>query len=187
MQHDWGLICTLSWAKDSLNCVTNVSLQWCHNQRDGVSNHQPHDCLLNRLFRRRSKKTPKLCVTGLCLGNSPGTCEFPAQMANNAENVSIWWRHHVKWAIRYSWICFVGNSVTIKMGDETRSTDVVCPPIVCHSSTYGYHHRQAKYSCKIGRVNSGTGHRSRKNLFWSGYLILALKASLHTPPSLRMH
>ena len=23
------------------------------------------------------------------------TGEFPAQMASNAENVSIWWRHHV--------------------------------------------------------------------------------------------
>ena len=23
-----------------------------------------------------------------------GTGEFPAQMASNAENVSIWWRHH---------------------------------------------------------------------------------------------
>ena len=49
-------------------------------------NHQPHSCLLNRLFRRRSKKTSKLRVTGLCAGNSPGT--------SNAENVSIWWRHH---------------------------------------------------------------------------------------------
>ena len=39
-----------------------------HNGRDGVSNHQPHDCLLNRLFRRRSKKTLTLCVTGLCAG-----------------------------------------------------------------------------------------------------------------------
>ena len=37
----------------------------------------------------------KLRVTGLCVGNSPGTGEFPAQMASNAENVSIWWRHHV--------------------------------------------------------------------------------------------
>ena len=25
----------------------------------------------------------------------PGTGEFPAQMASYAENVSIWWRHHV--------------------------------------------------------------------------------------------
>ena len=65
-----------------------------HNGRDGVSNHQPHDCLLNRLFRHRSKKRSKLRVTGLCAGNSPGTGEFPAQMASNAEKVSIWWRHH---------------------------------------------------------------------------------------------
>ena len=32
--------------------------------------------------------------SGLCVGNSPETGEFPAQIANNAENVSIWWRHH---------------------------------------------------------------------------------------------
>ena len=70
-------------------------LQWRHNERDGVSNHQRLDCLLNRLFRCRSKKTSKLCITGLYEGNSPVTGEFPAQMASNAENVSIWWRHHV--------------------------------------------------------------------------------------------
>ena len=28
-------------------------LQWRHNGRDDISNHQPHDCLVNRLFRRR--------------------------------------------------------------------------------------------------------------------------------------
>ena len=71
-----------------------ITLQWRHNGRDSVSNHQPHDCLLNRLFRRRSKKTSKLRVTGLCAGNSPGTGEFLAQMASYTENVSIWWRHH---------------------------------------------------------------------------------------------
>ena len=67
----------------------NIALQWRHNGRDGVSNHQSHDCLLNRLFRRRSKKTFKLRVAGLCKGNSPVAGELPAQMANNAENVSI--------------------------------------------------------------------------------------------------
>ena len=71
-----------------------ISLQWRLNGRDSVSNHQPHDCLFNRLFRRRSKKKSKLRVTGLCEGNSPGTGEFPAQRASNTENVSIWWRHH---------------------------------------------------------------------------------------------
>ena len=69
------------------------SLQWCHNEHNGVSNHQPHDYLLNRLFRRRSKKTSKLRITGLCAGNSPVTGDFPAQRASNAENVSIWWHH----------------------------------------------------------------------------------------------
>ena len=67
----------------------NSILRWRHNERDGVSNHQPHDCLLKCLFRRRSKKTTKLRVTGLCAGNSTVIAEFPAQRATNAENVSI--------------------------------------------------------------------------------------------------
>ena len=35
------------------------------------------------------KKTSQLRVTGLCVANSPGTSEFPAQMASNGENASI--------------------------------------------------------------------------------------------------
>ena len=80
-QNTYDLVCT--------------SLQWRHNELDGVSNHQPHDCLLNCLFRPRSKKTSKLWVTGLCAENSTVTGEFHTQMASNAENVSVWWRHHV--------------------------------------------------------------------------------------------
>ena len=53
------------------------TLQWHHNERDGVSNHQPHDCLL------------------ICSGTDHSG-EFPAQRTSNAENVSIWWRHHGK-------------------------------------------------------------------------------------------
>ena len=44
------------------------ALQWRHNERDGVWNHQPHYCSLNRLFKHRSKKTAKLRVTCLCEG-----------------------------------------------------------------------------------------------------------------------
>ena len=54
-----------------------TSLHWRHYGGDCVSNHQPHDCLLNRLFRRRSKETSKLRVTGLCAGNSPGPVNSP--------------------------------------------------------------------------------------------------------------
>ena len=75
------------------SCMESEPLRWRHNGRDGVSNHQPHHCLLNHLFRRRSKKTSKIRVTGLCTGNSPVTGEFPAQKANDTKNVSIWWRH----------------------------------------------------------------------------------------------
>ena len=63
-------VCVYKW-------ISVISLQWRHNERDGVSNHQPHGCFLNRLFRRRSKKTSKLHVTGLCVGNSSVTSEFP--------------------------------------------------------------------------------------------------------------
>ena len=52
-------------------------LQWRHNDHDCVWSHQPHGCLLTRLFRRRSKKTSKLRVTGLCAGNSPGPVNSP--------------------------------------------------------------------------------------------------------------
>ena len=71
--------------------------------RDCVSNNQPLSCLLNRLFRRRSKKTSKLRVTGLCAGNSPVTGEFPAQKASNAEMfpfddvIMLFYWHQSQW------------------------------------------------------------------------------------------
>ena len=92
------------------------SLQWRHNGPDSVSNHQPHECLLSRLIRRRSKKTLKLRVTGLCAGISPETGELPAQRASNAENVSIWWRHHVLEKSEYcssTTVMTVRRSVTV--------------------------------------------------------------------------
>ena len=46
-----------------------LTLQWRHNERDGVSNHWHLDCLLKRLFRCRSKKTSKPRVASLCEGN----------------------------------------------------------------------------------------------------------------------
>ena len=75
------------------------ALQWHHNECDGVSNHQRLDCLLNRLFGRRSKETSKLRFTGLYEGNSLMTGEFPVQRASNMENVSIWWHHNGYWNI----------------------------------------------------------------------------------------
>ena len=40
----------------------SIALQWRHNECNGISNHQPHDCLLNRLFKVQIKENIKaLC------------------------------------------------------------------------------------------------------------------------------
>ena len=96
-------IVSIWWRHHAVKSQFCTSLRWRHNDHAGVSNHQPHGCLLNRLFRRKSKKTSKLRVTGLCAGNSPWTGEFPAQMASFAENVSIWRRHHDITTVKLSW------------------------------------------------------------------------------------
>ena len=74
-------------------------IQWYH-YGDVIMSAIASKTQVSRLFTQpfiqtQIKERSKLCVTGLCVGNSPGTGEFPAQMASNAENVSIWWRHHV--------------------------------------------------------------------------------------------
>ena len=95
--HLIGVAAAQIWMWFNISDTYCHTLRWRHNDHAGVSNHQPHGCLLNRWFRRKSKKTSKLRVTGLCAGKihrSRGTGEFPAQMASYAENVSIWWRHH---------------------------------------------------------------------------------------------
>ena len=61
----------------TLDCSFDFPLHWRHNDYDDVSNYQPHGCLLNCLFRRKSKKTSKLRVTGLCVRNSPGPVNSP--------------------------------------------------------------------------------------------------------------
>ena len=81
---DWSSVsmlpafnCTYIIDKSDNGNSAIFSLRWRHNDHDSVSNHQPHGCLLNRLLRRRSKKTSKLRVTGLCVGNSPGPVNSP--------------------------------------------------------------------------------------------------------------
>ena len=106
-------------------------LLWPHYEHDVVSNCQPHDCLLKCLFRRRSKETSKLRLTGLCEGNSPGTGEFPAQRASNAENVSIWWRHHINPIFHRVWITM--EKFVCEMGPRSYFT---CWHLFIHHKTY---------------------------------------------------
>ena len=128
----------VSFAKP-ITLQTQQALQWRHNGRDGVSNHQHLGYLLNHLFIRRPKKISKLRVTGLCEGNSLVTGKFPAQRASGAKSVSIGWLHHstpitgslnidsYKWLFWllssvfgwYSWMNYVPDktdSITLRYG-----------------------------------------------------------------------
>ena len=111
---NWNLInTTIFWQENVFKNVANQEaaiLSWpqCGNMRNMHFEHYSGVIMgamasqitsiaivYSTLYsRRRSKKTSKLCVTGLFDGNSPVTGEFRAQRASNAENVSIWWRHH---------------------------------------------------------------------------------------------
>ena len=124
--------CTHTRVEDNPTWGVDLPLRWRHNEWDGVSNHQPQDRLLNRLSGRRSKKTSKPRVTGLCVGNSPGTGEFPAQMASNVETVSIWWRHHgwdtwmypmlMSWIVKPS-VQQVNENITIEINNTDKSSN----------------------------------------------------------------
>ena len=63
----------------SISLATRINaLQWRRNERDNVSNHQPRDCLLNRLSGADQRKIKVPPVTGLRAGNLPVTGEFLA-------------------------------------------------------------------------------------------------------------
>ena len=106
------------------------SLQWCHNEHDGISNHQLHNCLLKLLFRCGSKKPSKLHVTGLCAGNSPVTSELLKQRASNAENVSIWWHHHDVTSLsrRINSVCAIAQKALNGLFPNLAHTSVVIVP-----------------------------------------------------------
>ena len=60
------------------------ALQWCHNECDGISNHQPHNCLLNRLFKAQIKE------------NTKAPCHWPLYR----EFTSDWWIPRTKDQLR---------------------------------------------------------------------------------------
>ena len=98
-QTSLGLGSTSRYSAQILICIIKVesTLQWRHIECHGVWNQRRLDCLLNRLFRRRSKKTSKLRVTwSLAFVREIHQWPiFPSQRASNAENVPILWRYHV--------------------------------------------------------------------------------------------
>ena len=83
----------------NVKCCYRYTYNWNYSRSHEAGYIDGWHCLLNRSFGRRSKKTSKPRVTGLCAGNSAVTGEFPAQRASNAEIVSIWWSQHALFSI----------------------------------------------------------------------------------------
>ena len=78
-------------------CNRTLTLRWRHNELDGVSDHQSHDCLLNRLFGRRSKKKNQSSaslafVRGIHRGpvNSPHKWPVTRKMFPLDDVIMIW-------------------------------------------------------------------------------------------------
>ena len=107
------------------------TLQWRHNERDGVSNHQPHDCFLNRLFRRRSKKTSKLRFTGPCAGKSPVNSPHKGPVTRKMfpfDDVIMWIQN--KDSFHWRWFHCNQNSMGISL-DYHMDSNAVIVTIFC--------------------------------------------------------
>ena len=113
--------------------IVSYALQWRHNGRDCVSNHQPHHCLLNGLFRHRSKKTSKLRVTDLCEGNSPVTRKmFPFDDFIMVQP----WRAWITITYESSWSSSITTKSTTKLysvGYNRHATEKDANPIAMTS------------------------------------------------------
>ena len=97
---DWCLYWEFHDRAKRQSTKDTISLLWCHNGCDGVSNHQPHDCLLNRSFRRRSKKTAKLRVTDDVI--MPGTIHRNGVSEYSSRQKCWFCRYVCKGKFRYS-------------------------------------------------------------------------------------
>ena len=99
-----------------------ISLHWRHNERGGVSNHQPYDCLLSCSFRRRTKKTSKLRVTGLCVRIHRGPVNSPHKRPVTRGKcfhlrTSSCCVHYVQW-VKQPWKLWTRSSIFIRYGES---------------------------------------------------------------------
>ena len=77
--------------------LTAKSLRCRHNGGDSVSKHKRiivYSTVYSDADQRKHQSYASLAFGGEFTG------EFPAQMASNAEKVSIWWHHHLDWGCK---------------------------------------------------------------------------------------
>ena len=77
---------------------SDVIMSAMASQTTGVS--MVYSTLCSGADQRKHQSSSSLAFV---MGNSPATGEFPSQRASNAENISIWWRHHASMAKALTW------------------------------------------------------------------------------------
>ena len=109
-----------------------VPLRWRHNGCDCVSNHRRLPCLLYRVFFQAKKERSKLRPTVLC----EVTGEFPAQRASNAENISIWRRHHEIWKTFLGGYWNLNNALLCPLASNLKYMHSSCYSVVSQTAEY---------------------------------------------------
>ena len=82
-----------SMSKYYFAALEYLTLQWGQNGRNGVSNHQPHHCLLSRLLdadQRKHQSSASLAF-GRVIHRWPANSPHKGPVTRK---MSIWWRHH---------------------------------------------------------------------------------------------
>ena len=85
------------WSPSWFVIIGVVTLQWRHNEHGGVPIHQPHDCLLNRLFKEQSKENIKAPRDWPLCGEFTGDHIMYSPLKGNPSH----------WVINY--MCFIGR------------------------------------------------------------------------------
>ena len=163
----WARFAKCNLFQTSVQVDIDTSPQWRHNGHDSVSCHQPHHCLLNRLFRRRSKKISKLRVTGLCAGihqwpvNSPHTWPITRKMFP-FDDVIMWWRKIISWdRLGHTVGGTVHRYISLTVISRTSVRVYVKLIILClHSQHNAFYIYSGEFWWLIGNV---TPRRSYKN------------------------
>ena len=140
--------------------IDSRTLQWRHDECDGIPNHWRVHCLLNRLCRRRSKKTSELRVTGLCGGEFAGDRWIPRWKGKGSVTRRCFHLMTSSWQFPFScrlWVC-------------SRSIDgiLVRPALVLHRSLNPFGSRS------LGRNR----HRKKLKVSFPDYFSTELKSRL---------
>ena len=123
-----------------MGTFASFSIQWRHNEREGVSNHQPYDCLLNRLFRRRSKKITKFSFDDVIMWHRVGTASWIFgkninHISSPVRLVKIWERLLSSMYIRHVFTSFSQNRRAANPPKVPYLRSLIHPPthLVCNT------------------------------------------------------